>query len=129
MTRHVELAEDGMHKEFFPRSPRGLHLGNLHPMATRDDVAIEIEGIGYRACKFFWPKRDSSTPEDQEHTGYCFVYFKDKHMAKRAKWTIRDPGLTLRGRPVTANDTRYIVSFSDKALESVDVSCSDQSRL
>lgn len=106
MTRHTDLA-DGVKAT----SSRSIHLGGLHPEATREEVASEIERLGYTNCKFLWPKINPGFPEGQTRTDYCFVRFNTRGTADQAMETISQAALSIRGRPVTVKTSKHAVSI------------------
>lgn len=74
-----------------------IHLGNLHPQATRDEIGKEVKKIFDPVGRFFWP---ILAYEEKQHMGYCFVQFHNVYMALGAIEALRRAHLSIRGKRV-----------------------------
>lgn len=74
-----------------------IHLGNLHPQATRHEIGKEVLKIFSPVGRFFWVMPPC---EEKQHMGYCFVQFHNVDMALRAIEVLRRAHLSIRGKRV-----------------------------
>jgi RNA recognition motif. (a.k.a. RRM, RBD, or RNP domain) len=75
---------------------RHLYVGNLHYMATKDEVGEVFSTAGIKVVRVSMPPGDGN-----RNRGYTFIEVQDGQAAMRA---LEAPNLHLRGRPLIVNE-------------------------